>query len=290
MASPALPRSPSVAQALAEARALGIDRLDAQMIVGAQLAQQRAWLIAHDDALLSASQADAARAAFQRRAAGEPVAYLLGEKEFHGLRLEVDANVLVPRPDTEVLVDWALELLAARLLLPASSDRPAPCVIDLGTGSGAIALAVKHDCPRAHVMATDASADALAVARRNADRLGLDVGFAHGSWWSATRSDARFDLILSNPPYIAGGDAHLAALAHEPLLALTPGGDGLDALREIVGGAAAHLAPGGRLLLEHGYDQADAVAALLRRQGFAAIETRLDLAGQPRCTGAIGNV
>jgi len=266
----------TVAQALAQARATGVDRLDAQLILAHVLTQGRSWVIAHDDAPLDAPQSDAVRAAFTRRAAGEPLAYLLGEKEFHGLLLQVDANVLVPRPDTEVLVDWALELLA---------NAEAARVVDLGTGSGAIALAVKHGCPAATVLATDTSRAALGVARANAQRLALDVAFAPGSWWAALAGQ-RFDLVLSNPPYIAGGDPHLAALQHEPALALTPGGDGLDALREIVGGAAPHMAPGAWLLLEHGYDQAGAVQALLREHGFESVSTRHDLAGQPRCTGA----
>ena len=265
-----------VAQALAQARAMGVDRLDAQLIVAWQVGQSRSWVIAHDDAVLDAQRADALDAAFARRAAGEPLAYLLGEKEFHGLLLRVDANVLVPRPDTELLVDWALELLAGMA---------APRVVDLGTGSGAIALAVKRAHPEAIVLATDTSRAALDVARSNAQRLALDVAFAQGSWWSALTGQ-RFDLILSNPPYIAGGDPHLAALNHEPTLALTPGGDGLGALREIIAGTAVHLARGGWLLLEHGYDQADAVRALLRERGFADITTRHDLGDQPRCTGA----
>jgi len=267
---------PTVAQALAQARALGLDRLDAQLIVATRLAQSRSWVIAHDDAVLDVAQAAAIEAWFTRRSTGEPLAYLVGEKEFHGLLLQVDANVLVPRPDTEVLVDWALELLASR-----ASAR----VVDLGTGSGTIALAVKHACPAATILATDASPAALAVARANAQRLGLDVAFAQGSWWSAT-AGASFDLVLSNPPYIAGGDPHLAALKHEPTLALTPGGDGLDALRDIVRGASAHMTPGAWLLLEHGYDQADAVQRLLHEHGFVDITTRRDLGGQPRCTGA----
>jgi len=266
----------TVAQALAQARALGLDRLDAQLIVAARLAQSRSWVIAHDDAVLDVAQAAAIEAWFTRRSTGEPLAYLVGEKEFHGLLLQVDANVLVPRPDTEVLVDWALELLASR-----ASAR----VVDLGTGSGTIALAVKHACPAATVLATDASPAALAVARANARRLALDLTFAQGSWWSAT-AGASFDLVLSNPPYIAGGDPHLAALKHEPTLALTPGGDGLDALRDIVRGASAHMTPGAWLLLEHGYDQADAVQRLLHEHGFVDITTRRDLGGQPRCTGA----
>jgi len=266
----------TVADALARARALGLDRLDAQLIVAARLARSRSWVIAHDDAALDAAQAGAIDAWLVRRAAGEPLAYLTGEKEFHGLTLQVNAHVLVPRPDTELLVDWAIELLAGQA---------APRVVDLGTGSGAIALAVKHACPDAIVLATDASDEALAVARRNGQRLALEVSFAQGSWWSATAND-RFDLVLSNPPYIAAGDTHLAALKHEPTRALTPGGDGLDALREIVRGAAAHMAPGAWVLLEHGFDQADAVQAMLRAQGFADIATRRDLGGQPRCTGA----
>ena len=267
---------PTIAQSLAQARAMGVDRLDAQLILAHALARPRSWLIAHDDDALDAPQADAVRALFTRRAAGEPLAYLLGEKEFHGLLLRVDANVLIPRPDTEVLVDWALELLA--------DMAAAPRVVDLGTGSGAIALAVKHGHPGATVLATDVSAAALGVASANAQRLGLDVAFMQSAWWTALAGQ-RFELVLSNPPYIAGGDPHLAALQHEPGLALTPGGDGLDALREIVSGAAPHLAPGAWLLLEHGYDQADAVHELLHAHGFKGITTRRDLGDQARCTG-----
>ena len=269
----------TVAQALTHARALGVDRLDAQLIVAHQLGQSRSWVIAHDDAALGSLQGDALQAAFARRAAGEPLAYVLGEEEFHGLLLYVDANVLVPRPDTEVLVDWALELLAG------VAGTTAPRVVDLGTGSGAIALSVKYGWPDAAVLATDISASALEVARGNAQRLVLAVAFTQSAWWSAL-PDQRFDLVLSNPPYIAGGDPHLPALRHEPALALTPGGDGLAALREIIEGAAAHMATGAWLLLEHGYDQAEAVQALLRARGFDGIATRRDLGGQPRCTGA----
>jgi release factor glutamine methyltransferase len=265
----------SVAQALAAARAMGLDRLDAQLVLAWLLQQSRSWVIAHDDAPLDAAQIESAQAAFARRAGGEPLAYLLGEKEFHGLRLHVDANVLVPRPDTEVLVDWALELLP---------KMKSPRVVDLGTGSGAIALAVKHAHPNATLLATDLSPAAIEVARGNAQRLGLDVAFLHSAWWDGLAGQ-RFDLVLSNPPYIAAGDSHLAALRHEPTLALTPGGDGLDALREIVAGAATHMTPGAWLLLEHGYDQAVAVGELLRVHGFRGIETRQDLGDQPRCTG-----
>ena len=267
-----------VAEALARAGIDGIDRLDAQLLLAHALGRTRTWLFAHDDALLDAVQTQRFTDHLARRAAGEPVAYLLGEKEFHGLTLQVDGRVLVPRPDTEVLVDWALELLG-RGALPAL-----PRVVDLGTGSGAIALAVKRGQPAATVTATDRSGSALAVARANARRLGLAVTFVQGSWWEAVPGQ-RFDLILANPPYIAAGDRHLPALVHEPLEALTPGGDGLDALRDIVAGAAPHAETGAWLLLEHGHDQAEAVQALLRGAALEAVDTRLDLAGRPRCTG-----
>ena len=273
------PHDPRIAELLAQARSAGVDRLDAQLLLARLLGQPRTWLLAHDDATLDTVQLGAWDSQLARRAAGEPLAYLLGEKEFRGLLLQVNANVLVPRPETEVLVDWALELLNGPL-----RDRSPQLVADLGTGSGAIAIAVNHACPAAQVCATDVSAAALEVARANARRLGLSTSFAAGSWWDAV-ADARFDLVLSNPPYVAAGDPHLAALRHEPLAALTPGGDGLAALRQIVGGALDHLAPGAWLLVEHGYDQADAVQALFRAHGFKAIATRSDLAGQPRCTG-----
>jgi release factor glutamine methyltransferase len=269
----------TIAQALTLARATGLDRLDAQLLLGHVLGRPRTWLIAHDEDPLGEAEAAAYGNLCRRRADGEPLAYLVGEREFHGLALQVDAAVLVPRPETEVLVDWALELLAGEL-----AANPAPQVVDLGTGSGAIALAVKHRHPAAVLTATDLSEPALAVARRNAERLALDVDFHDGAWW-APLPGRRFDLALSNPPYIAGGDPHLAALRHEPTLALTPGGDGLDSIRAIVAGAGAHLRAGGWLLIEHGWDQPEAVAALLQTHGFEAVATRGDLAGHGRCTG-----
>jgi len=190
--------------------------------------------------------------------------------------LEVTPEVLVPRPETELLVDWAVELLESR-------DPPA-ALIDLGTGSGAIALAAKQACPGATVTATDASAAALGVARRNARRLALEVDFLETSWWQGLEG-RQFSIAIANPPYIRDGDAALAALRHEPRTALTPGGDGLAALREIVAGAPAHLAPGGWLLLEHGFDQAGDVRALVVGAGLEAVETRFDLAGHPRASG-----
>ena len=278
-AGDAIPVSCSVADALARARAAGVDRLDAQRLLAHALARPRSWLLAHDDALLDADQVRWLQARVIRHADGEPLAYLLGEQAFHGLTLSVNSDVLVPRPDTEVLVDWAIELLGASL---ASVESPA--VVDLGCGSGAIALALKQAVPRAAVIGTDNSAAALTVARANALRLGLDVSFAQGSWWGAVPAQ-RFHLALANPPYIAAGDPHLPALRHEPAGALTPGGDGLDALRQIVQGAAPHGVPGGWLLLEHGHDQSQAVQRLLSAAGFESIETRRDLGARPRCTG-----
>ena len=268
----------SIGQALAAAQASGLDRLDAQWLLGHLLGQPRAWLLAHDEQPLPAATASAYTTLCQRRASGEPLAYLVGECGFHGLRLQVTPDVLVPRPDTETLVDWALALMPT---LAAAR----PQVIDLGTGSGAIALAVAHHHPAAQVTATDVSAAALSVAQVNARALGLALRWACGPWWQSVAAETRFDMVLSNPPYIAGDDPHLFALRHEPLLALTPGGDGLDALRQIVAGAAAHLHPGGWLLLEHGWDQADTVAGLLVVAGFQAIAHRHDLGGHRRCTG-----
>lgn len=266
----------TLAGALAAAAALGVARLDAQLLLLHVLgrdAGERGWLIAHDGDSLSAGQEEAFLALARRRAGGEPLAYLTGTKEFFGLPLQVDARVLVPRPDTETLVEWALEVLR---------DRPQPRVIDLGTGSGAIALAIRSARPDAVVEAVDRSADALEVAAANARRLGLEVAFRQANWLEGA---GRYDLVASNPPYVAAADPHLAALRHEPLQALASGPDGLDDLRAIVAAAPGHLLPGGWLLLEHGYDQADAVCALLRAAGFAEVGSRRDLAGIARCSG-----
>ena len=266
-----------MAQALHQARTLGLERIDAQMLLLHALARPdagRAWLLAHDTDAMEPAAHDAFMALCQRRAAGEPVAYLTGRKEFYGLPLVVDARVLDPRPDTETLVDWALEVIA---------PLPTPRVLDLGTGSGAIALALQHQRPTAQVLAVDASADALAVAQANAQRLALPVRFALGHWLDGV--EGRFNAIVSNPPYIAAADPHLAALTHEPLQALASGADGMDDIRTIVAQAPAHLARGGWLLLEHGHKQAEAVSALLRAHGFAQVQSRNDLAGIARCTG-----
>ena len=267
----------TVADALAHARSVGVERLDAQRLLGRAVGRPREWLIAHDDAPLDAAAGQRFERELRDRAAGVPLAYLLGEKEFHGLVFEVGPAVLVPRPETELLVDWAVERIRA-----CTADRPR--VADLGTGSGAIAVAIARACAGAEVIATDVDADALALARRNVDRLGARVETRLGAWW-APLVGQRYDLVVSNPPYVRASDPHLAALHAEPRLALVAGADGLDALRAIVAGAGAHLAAGGWLLLEHGFDQAEAVRTLLADHGFGAIETRRDLAGLARCTG-----
>lgn len=261
--------------ALAAAREQGLSRLDAHLLLGDVLARPRSWLLAHAEHVLEPGQAERFAALCGRRLDGEPVAYLLGEKEFHGLALRVDRSVLVPRPETETLVDWALELLAAGPTVPA--------VVDLGTGSGAIALALARGCAAAQLCGVDVSPAALSVASANGERLGLVVEWLHSDWWSALEG-RRFNLVVANPPYIANDDPHLAALRHEPQLALTAGADGLEALRVVIAGAPAHLHPGGWLLLEHGNDQAETVRDLLRQHGFARVLTRCDLAGQPRCS------
>ena len=269
--------SPTLAQALAQAHTLGLARIDAQLLLLHAVGRPdagRAWLLAHDTDAMDEAVHTQFIALCQRRLAGEPVAYLTGRKEFYGLPLQVDARVLDPRPDTETLVDWALEVIA-----PLASPR----VVDLGTGSGAIALALQSQRADAQVLAVDASTDALAVAQANAERLGLPVQFQPANWLAGV--EGPFDAIVSNPPYIPSADPHLAALTHEPLQALASGADGLEDIRTIVAQAPTHLRPGGWLLLEHGYDQAQAVQALLAAHGFAQVQSRNDLAGIARCTG-----
>jgi release factor glutamine methyltransferase len=265
-----------VADALARARARGLPRLDAQLLLAHATGRDRTWLIAHDDAVLDAAAADAFERLSARRAAGEPLAYLVGTKEFHGLALEVGPEVLVPRPETELLVDLALALLREAGRSPAA--------VDLGTGSGAIALALKASLPDARVGASDASATALGRARANGLRLGLDVDWRLGSWWEPWQGE-RFAVAVANPPYVAAGDPHLAQLVHEPQAALVSGPDGLDAIRAIVATSGEHLVHGGWLWVEHGHDQGEAVRGLLAGAGYRAVSTRTDLAGHPRCSG-----
>jgi release factor glutamine methyltransferase len=268
----------TVSQAMQHARQQGVDRLDAQILLCTVLNKPHSWLIAHDSDQLA--ETDQARFIdwLQRRLGGEPVAYIVGDKAFFGLNLAVSPDVLIPRPDTETLVEWALDVLTL-----GTTPNPAR-VLDLGTGSGAIALAIQHQRPDAQVTAVDASDAALRIAQSNATKLKQPVRFLHGSWLVPVAGE-RFDLIASNPPYIAEDDPHMAALSHEPRQALTSGPDGLDDLRQIIAAAPAHLGSGGWLLLEHGYDQPVAVSQLLVTQGFINVSTRFDLGGQPRCTG-----
>lgn len=265
------------AQLLALATRQGLARLDAQLLLLHTLERplhDRAWLQAHDSDMLPTQLINVYETLVQRRLSGEPVAYITGEKEFFGLSLQVDARVLVPRPDTETLVEWALQALQS-----TTQAR----VVDLGTGSGAIALALKHSRPDLNVTAVDASSEALTVARANAKRLALDVELAQSNWLEGV--SGKFDLIVSNPPYIALEDQHLSDLNHEPQQALTSGEDGLDDIRKIVAQAAPRLSKSGWLLLEHGYDQAETVRQLLHHAGFSQVQSRQDLNGIERCSG-----
>lgn len=254
-------------------------RADAEILLAHALGRDRTWLVAHGGDACDAAGAARFEALLSRRIAGEPVAYLTGRRAFWTLELEVGPGVLVPRPETELLVEFALRQLAA--------DAPAR-VIDLGTGSGAIALAVASERPRAQVEAVDASHDALAIASANARRLGLQrVAFHHGDWY-APLAGRRFDLVLANPPYIADADPHLREgdLRFEPPGALASGADGLDAIRRIAAGAPLHLAAGGRIAIEHGFAQAAAVRDLLAAAGLHEIASTRDLAGHERITHA----
>ena len=267
----------TVAQTLARLQRAGLERLDAQLLLLHALGRpphDRAWLVAHDIDNVSSSASISLDLLVKRRLSGEPAAYLCGRKEFFGLDLEVDARVLVPRPDTEILVDWALDVLSGMAWAN---------VIDLGTGSGAIALAIKKHHPEFRVQGVDRSPNALAVAAANAERLQLDVPFRESFWLTGVTE--KFDLVVSNPPYIADHDPHLSALKHEPKQALTSGVDGLDDIRRIITQAPGHLQPGGWLLLEHGYDQAAAVRQLLSQASFLQVQSRKDLAGVERCSG-----
>jgi release factor glutamine methyltransferase len=250
---------------------------EARLLLGHVLQQSAAWLIAHDDQVLDEDELLAFASLVARRAGGEPVAYLLGRREFFGREFAVSPAVLIPRPETELLVEATLATAG-----PGATGK----LLDLGTGSGCVAITLALEMPRMQVTAVDASAAALPVARANAERLGAQVRFLQGDWYS-TLGRERFDLIVANPPYIAADDPHLAAgdLRHEPPSALASGADGLDAIRRILGGAPAHLKSGGWVWLEHGYDQGDAVCGLLLAAGFGDIDQRRDLAGIMRASG-----
>jgi release factor glutamine methyltransferase len=252
-------------------KASGIDVREARLLLAEVCGFSQASLAASPGEEVPFEVENAFFEIVEKRKAGIPVAYLLGRKEFYGLDLAVNPSVLIPRPETELLVDLALEMNPAR-------------VLDLGTGSGAVALAIKHARPSCQVVAVDADLSALNVARRNAAKLNLEADFRHGRWFEAVAGE-RFDLIVSNPPYVAEGDPHLPALRHEPQSALLGGADGLDCIRDISRGAKAHLAPGGWLLLEHGQGQESAVRSLLAAAGLESLTVWPDLAGIPRISG-----
>lgn len=257
---------------------LTTSRIEVQCLLQHVLSVQRAYLLAHPEHILSEAQQDAFDALLQRRLRGEPIAHLLGEREFFGLNLKVTPATLIPRPDTELIVELALNRIS----------QTQPCrVLDMGTGSGAIALAIAKHKLNAEVVAVDASQDALAVAIENAQRLDIsNVSFIQSNWFSALNGQC-FDLIVSNPPYIASDDIHLSQgdLRFEPLSALASGMDGLDDIRRIISSAPQYLTSNSWLLLEHGYDQAASVRDLLTQRGFVSVFSEKDIAGIERVTG-----
>jgi release factor glutamine methyltransferase len=258
----------TVAEAL---RSSGLDPREARLLLAAAAAVSQTTIVAYPERALAPEVFDSYQKLIARRKAGEPVAYILGRQEFYGLELNVGPGALIPRPESELIVDLALQLSFSS-------------VVDLGTGSGAIAIAIKHERPGARVVATDFSAAALAVARRNAEKHGLQIDFRQGSWLEPLAGE-RFNLIVANPPYVAAGDHHLMQLGFEPEEALVGGVDGLDGIREIAAAAPAHLLPGGWLLVEHGMGQEPAVREVLDRAGLEDIANWPDLARIPRVTG-----
>lgn len=264
---------------LQNAVASGLDRIDADLLLLHCLErteQGRAWLIAHDTDALSPEQINAYELLCMRRLAGEPVAYITGWRGFYGLELEVSPVVLDPRPDTETLVEWALDVLQY-------IERPT--VLDMGTGSGAVAVAIQSQRPDASVWALDKSAAALQVAQRNAQRLKLPVRCVQSDWFQAVPAEQRFDCIVSNPPYVADDAPELSALHHEPYQALVAQQQGYADLFALIEQAPTYLQPEGWLLLEHGWQQHEQVRAHLQQYGYQALDCREDLQGHVRCTG-----
>lgn len=280
--SSSAPAGPSIDDLIRHSQ---LPRAEARRLLASLTGQPLTWFMAHGDDPANPDTAARFHTLAERRRAGEPLAYLLGQQEFYGRPFAVSPAVLIPRADTETLVETALE----QLLLLRQQRRAVPLsLLELGTGSGIIAITLALEAPDTEVHAVERSPDALAMAQQNAKALGAHrIHWHAGSWWQALACPRRFDLIVSNPPYIAANDHHLQQgdLRFEPPQALAAGPDGLDDLRIIIGGAPAHLSPGGWLLLEHGYDQETPVQALLRDAGFAEVFTRRDLAGQPRVSG-----
>ena len=280
--SSSAPAGPSIDDLIRHSQ---LPRAEARRLLASLTGQPLTWFMAHGDDPADPDIATRFQTLAERRRAGEPLAYLLGQQEFYGRPFTVSPAVLIPRADTETLVETALE----QLLLLRQQRRTVPLsLLELGTGSGIIAITLALEAPDTGVHAVERSPEALAMAQQNAKALGAHrIHWHAGSWWQALASPRRFDLIVSNPPYIAAHDHHLQQgdLRFEPPQALAAGPDGLDDLRIIIGGAPAHLTSGGWLLLEHGYDQEAPVQALLRDAGFAEVFTRRDLAGQPRVSG-----
>jgi release factor glutamine methyltransferase len=271
---------PRDTQRLASTLALDMSsaRIEVQCLLQQVLHKPRVYLLAHPERSLTATEFEQYEKLLQRRMQGEPVAYILGEREFFGLNLNVTNATLIPRPDTELLVELVLQRI---------QEHERASVLDMGTGSGAIALAIAHARPQVDVQACDASAEALAVAKDNAQTLGIsNVHFLQSDWFTALGTQ-RFSLIVSNPPYIAAADPHLKQgdVRFEPVSALVSGTDGLDDIRHIVTRAASHLFPGGWLLLEHGYNQAEQVCGLLQENGYDGVFSALDLSGIARVSG-----
>ncbi|HPG61711.1 MAG TPA: peptide chain release factor N(5)-glutamine methyltransferase [Casimicrobium sp.] len=265
----------NIRTALADRR---LPRLELRILLGHVLQREYAWLIAHDLDALDDSVAAQFESLVARRVAGEPIAYLLGEREFYGRNFRCTPAALIPRPETELLVDVALTRIA-----PNESVR----ILDIGTGTGCIAITLALERPQASVTAIDVSPDALALARENAQRLGAtNLEVVESIWFAALADDAQFDLIVSNPPYIVPGDAHLSQgdLRFEPAIALADAVDGLESYRQLLRGAGKHLHSGGWLVVEHGYDQGDSVPALFRAAGFTQVDMLRDLADMPRVT------
>ena len=280
--SSSAPAGPSIDDLIRHSQ---LPRAEARRLLASLTGQPLTWFMAHGDDSADPDIAARFHTLAERRRSGEPLAYLLGQQEFYGRPFAVSPAVLIPRADTETLVETALE----QLMLLRQQRRAVPLsLLELGTGSGIIAITLALEAPDTEVHAVERSPEALAVAKQNAKTLGANrIHWHPGSWWQALASPRRFDLIVSNPPYIAANDHHLQQgdLRFEPPQALAAGPDGLDDLRIIIGGAPAHLNPGGWLLLEHGYDQEAPVQTLLRDAGFADVFTRRDLAGLPRVSG-----
>ena len=275
----------NIHESLADLISQTLPRSEARMLLSHVLKREHAWLVAHDDYELSGDELARVSVFTTRRIAGEPMAYLLGVREFYGRAFRCSPAALIPRPETELLVDQALAQIPATVP-PRGVDQAPLRVVDIGTGTGCIAITIALEWPNASVTAIDISPDALALASENAQRLGASVSFIESNWFAALPPEAQFDLILSNPPYIVPGDSHLSQgdLRFEPAVALADAVDGLESYRQLAQGAKKHLRPGGTLIIEHGFDQGDSVPALFREAGFDEVATYRDLASHPRIT------